>query len=160
MNNPVFEVKQVTARSRVNFLPKHAGMFYMAFENMIFDMASKFSSSYSGGVWDFKEGKAAAGENEQSFFYLVPDGETFEVCNENNYFDGQLTGEAYGVGVTLISLSQYLFVLDRESSNPARSAEQQEAIANKMESLCDSFYALRDYAKTLPEAKTIFRFID
>lgn len=157
MSTSIFEVTQVAQRSRLNFLPKHAGRFFMTFEALVFNVAERFSKSYSGGFWEFKEGKTQ-GEVETPFFYLVPSGEKFEVSNPNNYFSGELTGEAYGVGVTLMSLSNFLFYVD-DKRNRATGAEAQQ-ISQQQEYLTDAFYALRDYAQTLPEARLINKLID
>jgi len=157
MSTCTFEVTEVAQSSRLKFLPKHAGNFFMTFEAMVFNIAEQFSKSYGGGFWTFKEGKAQ-GEIESPFFYLVPDGEKFDVSNPNNYFDGELTGEAYGVGVTLISISNYLFFVDDKRKRAAGLEAQQ--ISKQQQYLTDAFYALRDYAHTLPEANLINRLID
>ena len=157
MTTSAFEIKQVAQRSRLNFLPKHAGRFFMTFEALVFNTAERFSKSYNGGFWAFKEGKTQC-EQENQFFYLVPDGEKFDVSNPDNYFDGELTGEAYGVGVTLISLSNYLFYVDDKRKRLTGAEAQQ--VSKQQEYLTDAFYALRAYAQTLPEAQQINKLID
>lgn len=161
----IYEIKQVAQCERAKFLPKHAGGFFMTFENMLFNVAGNFSESYKGGHWDFKECQAKAetqleslSEKEQGFFFLVPCGESYEVLNPNNYFEGELSGEAYGVAVTLITLSNYLFFVN-DKRRQAKGAIAQ-ALSEQQDYLNDAFYALRSYAQTLPEAALINQFID
>lgn len=154
----IYEIKQVAQCERAKFLPKHAGGFFMSFENMLFNIAGKFSESYTGGHWEFKEGQAKTDEKEQGFFFLVPCGESYEVLNPNNYFEGELSGEAYGVAVTLITLSNYLFFVN-DKRRQAKGAIAQ-ALSEQQDYLNDAFYALRSYAQTLPEAALINQFID
>ncbi len=89
MSTCTFEVTEVAQSSRLKFLPKHAGNFFMTFEAMVFN---------------------------------------------------------------------YLFFVDDKRKRAAGLEAQQ--ISKQQQYLTDAFYALRDYAHTLPEANLINRLID
>lgn len=127
----------IEQRSRMNFLPRHMGVFHMAFEGILYAFAEKLCGEYDGGYWEFYEG-----DEEEGFFFCAPRmSEKYVTARwEDNYSEEEVSTQALGIVATLFALN-YM----------AQSGE--ERAINK-------YYALLDYVRTHPEARAIYRLID
>ena len=111
-------------------------MFPMIIEPAIFAFASRLSSEYQGGYWQFY----TLGNGS---FYMAPDGDVFPVTSENGY-TGEMSGDALGLCACLYAFSHLSFS-DRE----------------ELAKLCgDHYRLLYDYVFDHPESATILRLID
>ena len=135
MSSPIITNKPVALCDRPNFLPKHAGKAFLRYEMLAFDIMGKACQDYHGGMWDFFE-------LSNGGFYMAPDSEKcFRLIWEDNWFDGELSADAAGIGVSLMAQSWL------------SSATHSESLAGK-------FHQLRGYAMQHAEASAIFGFID
>lgn len=135
------ENQEITARiatvdERLAFLPHYVPRQFMVFENTVYGFADKFSEDYDGGLWTFVH-------LSNGGFFIHPDTEKiFDVKCWGNHFEGTLTAEAYGIGLTLFALSHLSFDKAAQASIPHRYQE---------------LYA---FAARHTEAGQIFSFID
>lgn len=134
MSSPITKIP-VALCDRSNFLPNHAGPQFLRYEMLTFDIMGKVCAEYHGGMWDFFE-------LSNGGFYMAPDSEKrFRLVWEDNWFDGEMSADAAGIGVSLMAQSWL-------------------SGATNSESLAEKFYQLRDYAADHAEASAIFGFID
>ena len=111
-------------------------MFPLCVEPAIFTFASRLSSDYQGGYWQFY----SLGNGG---FYMAPDGNDFPVTSENGY-RGEMSGEALGICACLYAFSNLSF-------------SEKEGLAK----LCgDHYRRLYDYVFEHPESSDILRVID
>ena len=126
--------KLVALDDRPNFLPKHVGSQFLRYEFLTYDIMEKASADYGGGLWEFVE-------LSNGGFYMSPDTERqFHIVWEDNYFDGVMSADAAGIGVSLMAQSWLSF--------------------DGNERLAEKFHHLRDYAAEHSEAAAILGFID
>ena len=125
---------------RGDFLPKHVGRHMLYFENIVYASMERACADYSGGLWEFFD-------LSNGGFFMAPDREgKMNLEWRANYFEGTMTPEAAGIGVTLIALSLLGF--------------QDQLADDERENISAKFHQLRDFAANHQEAGTIFRFID
>jgi hypothetical protein len=111
--------------------------FPMTVEPYIFHMTDSMAEDYTGGYWDFYTLSNGA-------FYMSLDAQRKYQVSCQNYFQGELSGDALGIVACLCAYSHLSF------SNRADFAR-----------ICArQFHWLRDYAAELPDAAAIFRAID
>jgi len=105
-------------------------------EARLYNFAKRLSADYSGGYWLFYR-------LSNGGLYAAPDldAATVAVKWADNYFDGAMTPDAFGVVTTLYALSAACCVTPTDT-------------------LADRYHALRDYAAEHEEARQIFRAID
>ena len=127
-------VKPVSEELRLNFLPRYFGKHFSRGEAMIYDWASRLSTEYSGGYWEFFE-------LSNGGFYLAPVGAPVHVQWHLNSFDGVLSADAFGIVVTLFSLCHLAEVSGDDD-------------------IGERYHHLRDFAFSHAEAATIARAID
>lgn len=135
------DVTQITARTipddeRLSFLPRVLAGKYMLFENTVYGFADRNSKDYSGGFWTFVE------LSNGGFFIHPIAPEHFNVSCWGNHFEGRLSADAFGIGLTLFALSHMSF----EKGAPAILAER--------------YHQLYEFAARHGEAELIFQFID
>ncbi|CAM3618164.1 antirestriction protein [Rouxiella silvae] len=105
------------------------------FANQIFRMAECLSPDYEGDYWK-------ARMISDSVCYLVPTlRPTWSVRVNGNYFEGEMSSDAFGITVTLFVLNQI-----------ANTTEQEKDIT--------IYYALRNYALDHQDAALIMAAID
>ena len=141
-----YTVTEVAEEKRLDFLPSVIGEHFLSFERYVYNSASMMSKDYLGGFWKFFDCLGNTEEKTPFFFMAIDYGKPLNVSNELNQFSGTLSPKAFGVAITILALSSFLF--DFESKGIP------------LEKLIDAFYELKDYAATLEEANLIYRFID
>lgn len=128
--------REVTEDARLGFLNAQLGAKCMIFEMTVYGFADRFSSDYNGGFWKFYT-------VEPEGFYIAPESETpFKVANDMNYFEGELSADAFGIALCLFALSHMTFA------------------PNAPEILTERFHQLREFALDHVEASAIFGFLD
>ena len=135
------DVTPITARTipdeeRLSFLPRVLAGKYMLFENTVYGFADRNSKDYSGGFWAFVE------LSNGGFFIHPIAPEQFSVSCWSNHFEGRLSADAFGIGLTLFAFSHMSF----ETGAPAILAER--------------YHQLYEFAARHSEAELIFQFID
>ncbi len=120
---------------RLRTSPKHFGTRCVLVEQAVFTWACKLSATYEGGYWEFYE-------LSNGGFYMAPDSDVpYDVAWAENYFRDTMSGDAFGITVTLYALSHLsLQVMD--------------------EAIMDHYHWLREYAIEHAEASQIFAAID
>lgn len=132
---------QKTLLNETERIPFPAALFGSCFpfqiEPTIYNMASYISDQYQGGYWNMYR-------LDNSAFYMAPESdEDFTVVCEN-YFQGTLSPDAFGIAACLYAYSFLSF-----SKNPTLA----ELCANQ-------YHWLREYALEHPEASAIMAAID
>lgn len=139
MTDPI-TAAEIGLTARGNILPRHTGRHFLAFENLVYDLMGRASSDYQGGLWQFFE-------LSNGGFFMAPDrSEPMWLSWPDNYFEGQISPQAAGIGITLMALSILSF-------NDWLSDEDRDR-------LTDRFHKLRDFAAEHAEAREIFGLID
>lgn len=125
---------------RMGFLARMFGLKGMALvraEATLYGVAGRLCSAYHGGCWAFftlsNGGMFAAPRTSAPKLQVA--------CNSNG-FEGELSPEAFGLTVTLFTLSELCF--DHED----------------VDRLAENYYQLRDFAAEHAEATAIFEAID
>ncbi|WP_233869632.1 antirestriction protein [Paraburkholderia adhaesiva] len=141
MDAPVIVATRVPERSRLRFLP---GLFgargMMRGEAQIYATARALSEDYTGGSWTFWRLSNGGG-------YLAPQTpERLRVCVTGNQFDGVVSGDAFGIIVTLFVLNAIIWRMADSGGDP--------------EPLSGLYHALRRFACGHAEASLILRAID
>ena len=126
----------VTEDARLGFLQDQLGAQCVLFEMTDYGLADRFSPDYSGGFWTFYT-------LQPNGFYMAPEGdEPFNVSNDMNYFQGQMSADAFGIALCLFAFSHMSFA------------------ENAPEVLSARFHQLREYALGHAEVSAIFGFLD
>lgn len=152
---PPFTVTLVKDEDRLSFLPRYLGKSYLEGERIIYSFARKFCVGYVGGFWDFYEVSngafflSLAGKEDASYAFSV----------DSNFFEGKLSGQAVGIVVTLYALNLLISMLHEIENDPNSEADK-ELVSKNQEALTLSYYALRDYAFSRPDADLIYQAID
>lgn len=142
--------KITRTRERDNFIPSKIGSTIFVFWRQIFNVAEKISAD-DFQVLEASSGMAAIWESVEvsnGAFYVVPDVEQSSfLCACENYFEGELSKDAFGIVVTLYALNQLSWALEKYPNWQKRYIE--------------FYYSLRDYALDChPERINIARAID
>ena len=126
----------VGVEDRGNFLPSLLPTAWLQFENTVYNLASTHSKEYQGGLWAFV--KLSNGG-----MFMHPQSEkTFKVECWGDHYEGNMSAEAFGIGLCLHAFSRLSFSNQRG------------------ELLSDRFTQLYDFAAGHAEASEIFSFID
>lgn len=120
--------------SRINFLPSHFGSSFLKLENLVYDLAQRFSINYQGGYWHFYHLSNGAG-------YLAPDKQEYFDLDTPNGFSGRVNSNIFGIIVSLYAINW----LANETGE---------------ELLCEQYYSLRDFAYQGIHRKMIHAAID
>lgn len=130
-------VKIISDELRMDFLPRHMGIFQFSFEGLLYAFARKLCADYDGAYWDFYEEYEGEG-----FFFCAPRmSEKYVTARwEDNYSEEEVSTQALGIVATLFALN-YM----------AQSGEERAI---------QKYYALLDYVPTHPEARAIYSLID
>lgn len=111
------------------------GSAALHFEMTMYNFADRFSSDYKGSMW-------SAYELANGGFYVAPDLDTPLKCAwADNFFEGELSPDAFGVVVTKFAL-WYV------------------AASTQVERHCDMWEFVDDVIRTHPESSKIYRAID
>ncbi|MGF6440467.1 antirestriction protein [Paraburkholderia youngii] len=96
--------------------------------------------SYKGGLWLYRRTSNGA-------LYAAPAApESLTITVIGNYFEREMSADAAGIVLTMTAISALM--------------ESETASDDVLELLHTRYYALRDYAKTLPEREAILAAID
>jgi hypothetical protein len=151
-----FSIK--TTRNNRKTFTMFMKLFGYNFESKLFNFAGEFTqyseSPYNGGHWSV--GYFGDNESFDTAFPIVPNdsGETFEVCNPENYFEGTMTNRAYGIAIYLRALSATSFQSGMQGHNASQIYHQIRAnVLNSIESTDAN-------SLTQEEGKMIFKFLD
>ena len=135
MSTDIITARFIPLSEREGFLPRHAGGNFIRYEMLTYALMNNACESYSGGLWRFYE-------LSNGGFFMAPDiEETLNLVWPDNFFEGSMSAEAAGIGISLMAQSQMAFIVDSQRFSK-------------------SFHKLRDYALDHTEAVVIFRFID
>lgn len=134
-HHTLIEKQLVNDNDRPDFLPTYCGSHFLHFETSVFAYADHFCPSYQGGYWEFYT------LSNGGFYMQLATEETFSVTNDANYFSGELSADAFSIGINLYALNA---LLQKHTDNR----------------LIEHYYALRDFAIQHPEASAILSFID
>lgn len=128
----------VADTDRLTFLPRHFGRQMLTVERYVYSQFGTLCPAYRGGYWHFYD-------LSNGGCYLAPEGKTYPIIHEGNYFDGAVSGDAAGIIVSLFTFSQLSFILEHDPLG---------------ERIATYYHLLRDFASTHPEAGLIYRAID
>jgi hypothetical protein len=129
------EAYRVSDHARMGALPRHFGRHMMTVEGKIYDLMRAFSFEYEGGHWYFYE-------LSNGGFYMAPTFQTLRLCIPSNGYDGEMTGDAAGITVSLFAYSHLSFHY------------------RSVDAFVSHFYRLRDFALGHAESAEIFAAID
>ncbi|WP_449543475.1 antirestriction protein [Enterobacter ludwigii] len=136
---PALTATPVPDEQRVGFWPQHFGSIpqWIILEPTVFAWMDRFCADYSGGIWHFytlsNGGAFMAPEADNS--------EAWSLFNTMNGNGGELSAEAAGIAVCLISYSHH-------------------AMRTECDAMTEHYYRLRDYALNHPECSAIMHIID
>lgn len=125
----------VAEDKRMDFLPKYIGKPFFKYELLVYRFMDMFCENYMGGYWQFYE------LSNGGMFICIDEEKSFRVCNDMNYFDDSMSGEAVSLGVNMCALNALM-----DCPNPDR--------------YIDLYYQLRDFICEHKETNKILRFID
>lgn len=133
---------EVPEEDRMDFLPTHAGRYFMKFEQMMFNYTSNMCPGYAGGYWKFYE-------LSNGGWYMAPDFalNEVEVIVDSNGYSGHMSTDALGIAVTITVVNHLMWSIYEADEPQARK-------------FSDAYYLLRDYAAEHPEAAAIYGAID
>ncbi|MGK3213501.1 antirestriction protein [Enterobacter kobei] len=124
---------------RVDFWPQHFGSIpqWIILEPTVFTWMDRFCADYHGGIWNFytlsNGGAFMAPEAENS--------ESWSLFNTMNGNGGELSAEAAGIAVCLMTYSHH-------------------ACRTECDAMTEHYYRLRDYALNHAECGAIMYIID
>lgn len=126
--------------NRTNFTPTLFGKrLFMAGENLVYTIATDMCKDYTGGYWEYVSNAT------KTVMYMHPKTDDKFTVSAQNYYQGTMGAEAFGIVCTLYALNHLMFPPLPEPV---------------LENLVEKFYALRDFAATHEEADEIFAAID
>jgi len=94
------------------FLPALFGSDYLCAEACIYAYACKYIRNYDGGEWTFGQLPDGAG-------YLAPEENRVTVCNPDNGFEGEMSGDAAGIVITVLVLNHRSWMHSRHDEPDA-----------------------------------------
>ncbi|QHS50054.1 antirestriction protein (plasmid) [Klebsiella michiganensis] len=124
-----------------DFLPTLFGADYVKAEACIFAYAQKYLRDYCGGEWAFNQLPEGAG-------YLAPEDERVVVSNPDNWFEGEMSGDAAGIFITAMVLNHRAWMHSHH--------DQPEASRHYV----NRYEQLMAFASTHREASAIYRALD
>lgn len=131
----------VRPSSLLDFLPTLFGADYVKAEACIYAYAAKYIRDYSGGEWTFNQLPDGAG-------YLAPEEERVFVSNPDNWFEGEMSGDAAGIFITAMVLNHRAWMHSHH--------DQQEASRHYV----NRYEQLMAFVPTHREASAIYRALD
>ncbi|MFJ5375200.1 antirestriction protein [Pectobacterium versatile] len=140
-NQTAQNVTIVSDSQRLNFLPELFGADFFMAEMNIYSYADVYLRGYKGGFWQFYSLPEGNG-------YLAPDAERVTVCNPDNYFEQEMSGEAAGIFITAMVLNHRAWM---------HSRHDQEELC---ELFCERYEALMEFARGHKERDAILSALD
>ncbi|KGW11929.1 antirestriction protein [Burkholderia pseudomallei] len=97
-NESLIACERVSDEGRLAFLPHHLGLRFLSGETLVYEWARRLSSDYDGGSWAFYT-------LSNGGFYVAPElAGPVSVSWSLNYFEGEMSADAFGIVVTLFAL--------------------------------------------------------
>ena len=124
----------VHEEQRLDCRPRHCGRSFMRFEQAVYSMARRLCPEYDGGYWDYYE------LSNGGWYMGLDSEEKFHVMWEGNYYEGDMSADAFSVTTNLYAYN-VMFGSQDELFVPA-------------------YHALREYAAEHTEAQEILAAID
>lgn len=124
-----------------DFLPTLFGADYLSAEASIFAYAAKYLRDYSGGEWTFNQLPDGAG-------YLAPEDERVFVSHPDNWFEGEMSGDAAGIFITAMVLNHRSWLHSHH--------DEEEACRHYVK----RYEQLMAFVSTHREASAIYRALD
>ena len=137
MTTTAIKAKKIHSRSRMRFLPKHFGNYFLHIEPSIYSRADRILNGYgeSSGYWEYYETTEGHG-------FLVPAmAGPVTMENAENYRTEKMSPEAAGLTLTILALN---YLARRHNS----------------QFLCDKWEKLMDFARNHEEASAIMSILD
>lgn len=133
----IFTRQLVAENQRTQVTAKLFGVYFpLQLEPFIFSMASRLSEDYGGGYWQFYT-------LDNGGFYMAPDSDgRFQVVSPNGW-EGFMSGDAFGITVSLFAYSNLSFGSGQFS-----------------ETCAERFHLLREYMVDHTEAGAILAATD
>ncbi len=138
---PALTAMLVPDEQRVGFWPQHFGRIpqWIILEPTVFAWMDRFCADYNGGIWQFY-----TLSNGGAFMAPETNGDTdeqWELFNTMNGNGGELSAEAAGIVVCLMTYSHH-------------------ATRTECDTMTEHYYRLRDYALNHAECNAIMHIID
>lgn len=131
----------VDCPDRDDFLLKHTGKAYLRFENLCYELASKFIEKYKGGTWEYIE-------LSNGGFFIMPKDEEHYVLRNLVGVRERVKNQVAGIFITIYALFEL-----SNSYHQAGEYSLSEKLSEKYGKLLDYCYSRLDYL-------TIKKFID
>ena len=129
--------KLLNEKQRIDLPAKIFGAhFPFRVEPTVYHLAGFLSPDYNGGYWHMYE-------LSNGGFHMAPNSETFKVSSQNGY-QGELSGDAFGITVCLYTYSHLGF----------------SEIPELADICAEQYHLLREYIFEHPEAAAILRAVD
>jgi hypothetical protein len=120
-------------------------------ENIVCQLARKFSTEYDGGSWEF-----VADDEEGNGFWFPSDRETYTVEVPSNYYrNGAMPAVAFGAGLTLVAVNMLAWQLN-EAGNDVKAA----LFSNKYHALFNMVFDLSESEGDFVDGVAVAGFID
>ncbi|UAN22262.1 antirestriction protein [Enterobacter sp. JBIWA003] len=138
-SSPALTATRVQDEQRISFWPQHFGNIpqWIILEPTVFAWMDRFCTDYHGGIWNFytlsNGGALMTPETESD--------ELWSLFNPLNGNGGELSGEAAGIAVCLMTYSHH-------------------AMRTECDAMTEHYYRLRDYALNHAECNAIMHIID
>ncbi|HED1593643.1 antirestriction protein [Enterobacter kobei] len=138
-SSPALTATRVQDEQRISFWPQHFGNIpqWIMLEPTVFAWMDRFCTDYHGGIWNFytlsNGGALMTPETESD--------ELWSLFNPLNGNGGELSGEAAGIAVCLMTYSHH-------------------AMRTECDAMTEHYYHLRDYALNHAECNAIMHIID
>lgn len=124
-----------------DFLPTLFGSDYVRAECCIYAYADKYIQGYDGCEWVFNQLPDGAG-------YLAPEDERVVVSNPDNWFEGEMSGDAAGIFITAMVLNHRAWMHSHH--------DEEEACRHYV----NRYEQLMAFVSTHREAGAIYRALD
>ena len=105
--------REIVRSNQVEFFANMCrnGSASVVMENVVCNYARKLSDDYDSGYWEFVDlGKHSL----TNTFFMYPDKEVYFCVNVDNYAEGYLSGELFGLIVSLFAINTMAFKMQGE----------------------------------------------
>lgn len=118
------EARIVDNENRMNFLHYLFGVDYVIAETCVYIYAKRYLENYRGGDWKLHQFPDGG--------YMAPDIDRIVVCNPENWFEQEMSGEAAGLFITALVLNHRAWMYSRHDQE-----ELCELFCSRHESIMD-----------------------
>lgn len=133
------EIKTVAERSRLSFLPRYFGNFYMKAENSLYNVADKMLAGYHGGYWTFAVITTQDGGKYPLFLLKNEEKTTLEnpFSNEKVLIDDLLAGLILTIYVCNLLETERAYIIAEGLTRIAYDYAQESGQMNEAYALLD-----------------------